>query len=398
MISENIAELGGGIASDSSNVNIYGNASIHKNEAVRPDSYSGIIGGGGLFTRGGNRIKIYENASFTENKHIDKGRNNGGGGAIFSDSVASFEIYDNARIENNSAYQGGGICISATNAITQIRGNVSINGNTADKGGGIFLLNAKIQFSGNDGDVIEISRNYAKDGGGIYTSDIKRITETGNGLLLFKSNSADTGRLWNFTDMPLDTAQDYAVDAYQYMAAVTSTVPFTNPHNNFDIVFGSGLTVYPALIEIEYFKDEKAAYNSLGNESFTFCLYEELNESVIAAALGIGWEDIYIPTDYDSGELIESLPIVPTTDIKLNVLYLETKPPETPPGGSNTTANVTVTETVQPSAPVQPPHVQEEQTGYETPVQGGILVILLFMIAVACYVFVEKRENENDEQ
>lgn len=412
------------------------------------DGYQSTPVGGGIFAER-TALKISGNTNISDNRVPNQGdvtQTFGGGIGVVSGQVGyagdvpTVEISGNVLISNNSADRGGGIYSqyfsSSDIGILQISDNAEISDNEAVYGGGIFsyihvdLLNnssvsrndvtqagggvylhtlygAEISVSGDSGQTVSLSGNSAKAGGAVYMTELSDLSKynsfkkvTDDSILRFSDNKADKGYLWNLTDSDSDMTGNmaYIRDNLPVMKNTTFSVPFSNAYNNFDIYFVDGEAITPAAVTIQYYADALDTI-VLGTKSFNSYEGAELIGSDFSAALGADWLNLYQPAGYKTGALQEILPVTITGDTTLNVLYLEDDGGNSGSGGGSGTGSAAIT-AESDSEPVSPELIPEP--GYEIEEEDlkaeeeMITIVLLFMIAIACYFFVTKTENGND--
>ncbi|WNY29198.1 hypothetical protein MmiEs2_14220 [Methanimicrococcus stummii] len=153
-------------------------------------------------------------------------------------------------------------------------------------------------------------------------------------------------------------------------------------------------------VTINYFADSLTS-NLIGTNSFITLEGTKLTQSEIISEFGDDWINEYQPADYKAGQLQESLPLTLDDDTVLNVLYLKDKDGSGGGGGGTGTATVTDPDdsgSVPPTGPGQEAGPEGGGGSEKPPTEPGRspIVILLFMIAIACYAYVEKEDGEND--
>ncbi|WP_316557002.1 right-handed parallel beta-helix repeat-containing protein [Methanimicrococcus hongohii] len=405
-IADNIARYGGAVYTGG-NLNISGNASVHSNKATT----------GGAIYSGGN-LSIFGNSSVHSNAA------DYGGGIYATSANKDFKLYDSASVSNNTAdYSGGGIYMSNTRGNLDLKNNVTFSKNSAldahsvadGFGGALCVLNPSslITISGsNADDCVEFSLNKAiNDGGAIWVTDVSQISNTGGQKLLFILNSAETGYKWDTGSGSLTPTLLTAASVYlSQMPNVTSTVPFTNAYNNYDIAFLEGEeSAVSRNITIDYYVDSVDAVNLTGTESFGFYSGEQITLTVLETAFGANWMNLYKPVDYSDGKLQQILPFTLNADTILDVLYTKGNNGNNSSGG-NGTGNATIKDLVNTSDSSDSNESGgmggTEDSGFEEdtpeePVQEKKcswlwIILLLILIAIVCYLYRRYKERKDE--
>ncbi|WP_318785843.1 hypothetical protein [Methanimicrococcus hacksteinii] len=434
---DNEADSGGGICSLLKSLTLKDKVLISGNKAQKS--------GGGINFQG-DVLVLQNNATVAQNE----AGGSGGGVYLLSDA----EISDFVEISDNIAHStgggGGGIFMSASQ--TNISGNVLIRGNTAPNGGGIFAQNKSVisfsnnttfeknnatnesglggallmmdgttaDVSGAGGQAVSFSQNTASDSGGAVYIDIdaRDITpeelahygdfqkKTDESDLVFRENSASAGYRWDLSDSDpsnLSDAMKY-IQTLPAMENTTFTEPFTNAYNNFDIYFSDGEKILSVTVPVNYFAD---SLDSSVIETEDFKSYEgaEIIEDDIISQFGDkDWINWYQPSGYKAGQLNETLPLTVKTDTVLNVLYVKDSG-ENPGNGSSGggsgggTGSATVVNPDDSGIGTPPSNQvpsQNTSPGEPNASNKPIIIVLLFMTAIACYAYVEKAESEKE--
>lgn len=294
--------------------------------------------GGGIYVGGGYEGKIGSGSATIRNCTFDGNEAPSFGGGIETDG--EIDIKDSV-IKNNIALVGGGMhsdSKSITIANSKIIGNsATIDDATSELyesyniitgGGGILSMKANITILNSTisdntstqngggicstgGNVIindtEINGNKArKDGGGVWISDLSRLfTNSTN----FTNNQAASKYLWT-----LDKTND--ADTHRAnILKTTYTSILTNAYNNYDVNYRSDTIYYP--VTVNYYLDNVASEKLLKQLSF-FAAPGQLTNEIVAMALGNDWINLQ---GYNSGVLLEELPIITTEPVTINVIY-----------------------------------------------------------------------------
>ncbi|WNY23832.1 hypothetical protein MmiHf6_11540 [Methanimicrococcus hongohii] len=405
-VSDNAAPEGGGIyLRHGSSAAISDNVLIENNTA---DKRSGF--GGGIFVLNHSIADISGNAVIRHNTAKAYA------GGIFA-VLGEVHISDNVLISENEATDGGGIFVQQGSLVT-LSNNTTIEKNYANLdsgfGGGLFLMDSNAVIFGARDESVTFSQNTAADSGGAvyiyilddsdseldkYKSFVKATDESN---LVFSDNFASVGYLWNSTDQSLSKSENYVLNNLPEMKNTTFTKPFTNAYNNYDIVFSTGDPVYPLFVEIQYYTDSVNSSNLVGAEGFNFYSGMALTESLIVSELGADWINLYQEDGYKSGALQETLPMTLSGDTVLTVLYVQNESGGNPggnPDGGNGTGNATVIDPKPPSPGPEtsvPPGDGGSGSRNPGPEAKPIIVVLLFMVSVACFAYVGKSEYENE--
>jgi len=196
-------------------INFFGEMKIFGDTVISDNKSSGVtaMSGPGLdnydasdssafypvdFPHAKAKLEVYGNTVIRDNEN-----EMGGGGIIMRN--AELDMYDHAKVLNNSAPIGGGIL--AQDSDVKIRGNAVISGNTAElAGGGLLAMGGNVTISDN----AEISNNVATSitstkpypepsfpiefpfsfGGGVVINAFSSLTMTGGTI---SENKADYG-------------------------------------------------------------------------------------------------------------------------------------------------------------------------------------------------------------
>lgn len=414
LITGNKADYDGGGIFLTGPLTLWNNSTISQNDAAG--------NGGGLYLLNSN-AEISGSVIIRENT---AGFETAGGGGILITNNSVVNISDDVLISDNRAPSGGGIFSQGMSYI-YISDNVTFEKNIADSrygfGGAVLLLNSNAEVSGDSGQTVSFNRNTAAKSGGavfIFMNGYEDPADlwgyqyfqktTDDSALVFSGNVAKSGFLWNTTDpeSEMTPAMIYISENYLPIENTTSTAPFSNIYNNFDIVYISGgQQVDSVEIPIQYFKDSWDLTDLLEIEYFYSYIGAELTEADISSEFEGDWVNYYRMPGYGKGQMYESLPLTVDADTYLNILYMKENNSSGPgPGGGGTgTATVTPPSDSGPEPPENTPENPNsgapEQDGGSTKTgtpAASIIIILLFMIAVACYAYVEREESEEDQQ
>lgn len=405
-IRDNQAQNGGGILASNSSVNLSNNTAIERNSALQMNTSDPSYGsGGGIYMVSGSKVNI----SGSSDQTVSFIRNTANyGGAVFiadvragqpTSSPANYSLFkkttdeSNLNFFGNAAYMGYLWNLSdsgLTSTMEYIKNNLPELKNTTvtepfsnayNNFDIVFIEGAEIQSA-------EVTIRYfndSVDNANLLDSEIF-ISYVGAELTEDKIIE-ELGSDWlNFYCPP-----DYEAGVLQ------ETLPVTVSENTIlNVLYIKGSI--PVTVTVNYFTDSLAS-SPIGTETFSTFEDAEITETELVSKLGDNWMNLHQPTGYKDGELQETLPFPAGSDTVLNILYL--KEPGSGPGGGgtgNATVKDPIPETPDNPAPPESENAPPEDTGKPpVPEEPHITVILLFMIAVACYLYVEKRDWEYAE-
>ncbi len=181
-----VSGYGAGIYSDYGSYSILSNCGFTSNSAD--------YGGAGIYSDG-STLEI-SNCAFNSNAASD-GNDDGGGGAIYSDSYSTMGIF-NSSFESNSAEWGGG-GIYSDYSMLEIA-NCSFNSNSASYGGGDGYGGGIYDDSSSTLTVSNCtfkSNSAYLSGGGIYTAPTATLEITDSTFTLNNSLYGDGGCIYN---------------------------------------------------------------------------------------------------------------------------------------------------------------------------------------------------------
>jgi hypothetical protein len=400
-VSQNDAyDIGAGICLSNSVTTISDNVLIAGNRAGKGSQDSWGLGGGIYMDR--STLTLSDNVLLSENK-----ARNGGGIAAWMHSkinlmnntllVANYAAYHNPESSEYPSGLGGGI-------FTYYNSTVTVSGAV------------KETVSGTERDLVMFFRNGAADSGGavcffvdhmnilneyytgVYTGFKKTTDES---ILGFSENYAQKGYLWNLTDSDLGPVMTHVRDNLPLLKTTVATEPFSNVYNNFDINFvDNGTEVLAAVVTVNYYTDSVADANLLASEAFISYEGAEITEAGITQKFGEGWQDFYRPEGYKAGKLQETLPVTVDEDTVLHVVYLPNESNSSGGSGSGGSGSGSVTvadpavsdPVIEPEVPVPLP----VQSGYEAEPSAKASIIFFFAVAIACCLFVARRESEEE--
>ena len=192
-------------------IDMHNNAEISNNSASGYNGYTGL--GGGVYIRQGNDSDISiigGSAKISDNTSRE-------GGGIYTNSMGTLNIQDNAIITNNSSLLGGGINASSYGGSVNIQENAIIANNNAEIGGGLYIMSTYYDkactFTMRDHSLI-IGNTSITGGGGIYSKhtnitmrDYAKVT----GNTISGDRSTDGGGICYYgDDSDILIMQDYA--------------------------------------------------------------------------------------------------------------------------------------------------------------------------------------------
>ena len=177
VISNNIANSGGGVYVDSGIVNLSGNARISDNAALNL---------GGTLTFGGGLSMWYNSVLNMSDNAVVSGNyaDYGGGVCVYYESTIM--MWGDAQITDNTAVIMGGGVFNWNNSDSTVKGNAVISDNKSASGGGIYNHTSIFNLSGN----VVISGNKSTSGGGVYNNPDGTFNMTGGEI---SYNSGERG-------------------------------------------------------------------------------------------------------------------------------------------------------------------------------------------------------------
>ncbi|WNY23831.1 hypothetical protein MmiHf6_11530 [Methanimicrococcus hongohii] len=422
---------GGGIFVNNSTITISGNTLISDNTAQN---------GGGLFGRYSNSIITLSNNTTFENNTANESVGYGGAIMIFSGSkiVVSGDSGQTVSFLKNSAYADGGavylgdlyqygsardVSAYALFAKTTDDSNLVFSENTAQNG---CLWNLTDPDSNLTAEMKYIRDNLPLLNNTTVTQPFSNAYNDFD--IVFYGGEIISPALvtiqYYYDEISGTPAANETFDSYTGAEITADTIAselgndWLNFYRKTDYKSGalqetlpmtlSGDTVLtvlyvkdvPVTVTVNYY-DDNVSGTPVNTESFDSFEGTELTADMIASELGNDWLNLYRKTDYKSGALQETLPLTLSGDTVLTVLYVQNESGGNPGGGGNGTGNATVIDPKPPSAGPEtsvPPGDGGSGGGIDTAPVQPVIVILLFMIAVACFAYTLWEEREIEQE
>jgi len=254
-IMDNIAEYGGGgVYLEVADLEMDGGSTIGRNKALwnedgdwsGNETHGGGVGGEAAIITMRDNSKIIDNEVHSSTQEL--GLTEGGGG-VFLWATSTLEMYDNAAINGNKAYNtrgGGGVTLANNDTLSMYGG--SISGNMTDgNGGGVYAYAYNFYY----GAVINIAAGSITDntagqnGGGVYALDFPNLTI--DPRVTFSGNTAGNGAYW-IDDYPDDEVYFTQLASGLWDPTVSITVgELKTLHNGTNLpATGSSLSIPPA--------------------------------------------------------------------------------------------------------------------------------------------------------